>query len=881
MARQVINTGTSDNDPSAESVQSAFTKVNAMTLELFTAHSLGGRQIIDLAGADTIRAAFTKTETNCTALYTALSLTGRPDIDTGTALDDPTAESIRSAFTDVNTMTGALYAYVAPTAAIYVALTGNDTTGSGSVGAPYRTINKAVSFLTPGKSVVVRAGTYVEALLIGAVPSGTSWAAPTRIAAYPGETVTMRPASGNRVVEFANLQQYIEFDGIHMDATNCLYDCVKINAISSTSNAHHIRVKNAELLGAVNSSDRQFNVICTGQFAGALGGNEFINLTVHRGGNQDFSHGFYIQSPNNLVEWCDIYDCAGAGVQIYSGYVGSLPTNNIVRYNIIHDMTRNYGRHRAVQHGGGSNNKIYGNVFYNIQGGAAVSAGIYVYVGSGVEIYNNTIVGGSTGGIIVETGVTNTLIKNNIVYQNAGGNYTNRGTSTVASNNLIGPDPVFVNAGARNYRLAAGSPAIAAGTSVPYVTTDLDSTARPLGTWDIGGVRIQPVRIRTVMAWYNASWSGRFPITVDHTKVLEAVDQVVYDLALAPAAFWTAVRTDGGDIRVTTSDGTTERAREVSGFIKASSVGSLYISVGDLSTSVDRTYYVYYGNASATEPAAGATFGRNAVWASFLEVFHLDESASPATGSKASTSLASAGTTTFAQTGKLRRGVDFGGDATGAALQTAGDVLDITAASLTFTAWIDPQTLSTNSQGRILHKQIPATALNGYSFFLNTTNRLSLQIGDASAQTVVSSNTSAIAVVGGWQHVAVTYDGATARFYVGGIAVGAPALTRIPANGTTQFIIGNNAPDGGGLRPFDGGLDEVALSTSVRSANWMTTTFNNQNAPATFWTTGAAETEAPGAITDLSAVAVSSTQVDLTWTAASGATSHRVERATV
>lgn len=37
----------------------------------------------------------------------------------------------------------------------------------------------------------------------------------------------------------------------------------------------------------------------------------------------------------------------------------------------------------------------------------------------------------------------------------------------------------------------------------------------------------------------------------------------------------------------------------------------------------------------------------------------------------------------------------------------------------------------------------------------------------------------------------------------------------------------------------------------------------------------------PGTINDLSAVAVSSTQVDLTWTAATDATSHRIERATV
>lgn len=38
---------------------------------------------------------------------------------------------------------------------------------------------------------------------------------------------------------------------------------------------------------------------------------------------------------------------------------------------------------------------------------------------------------------------------------------------------------------------------------------------------------------------------------------------------------------------------------------------------------------------------------------------------------------------------------------------------------------------------------------------------------------------------------------------------------------------------------------------------------------------------APSAITDLDATAISATRVDLTWTPATNATSHRVERATV
>jgi hypothetical protein len=43
-------------------------------------------------------------------------------------------------------------------------------------------------------------------------------------------------------------------------------------------------------------------------------------------------------------------------------------------------------------------------------------------------------------------------------------------------------------------------------------------------------------------------------------------NDLYYDLSLAPSDFWNQVRSDGGDIRVTAQDGTTQLAREVSGF---------------------------------------------------------------------------------------------------------------------------------------------------------------------------------------------------------------------------------------------------------------------------------------------------------------------------
>lgn len=75
----------------------------------------------------------------------------------------------------------------------YVATTGNDTTGNGSEGNPWLTIQKAVNLVQPGDTILVRGGTYAKCVLIGssvgsAAVSGTANARIT-LKAYPGETV--------------------------------------------------------------------------------------------------------------------------------------------------------------------------------------------------------------------------------------------------------------------------------------------------------------------------------------------------------------------------------------------------------------------------------------------------------------------------------------------------------------------------------------------------------------------------------------------------------------------------------------------------------------------------------------------------------------------
>ena len=105
-----------------------------------------------------------------------------------------------------------------------------------------------------------------------------------------------------------------------------------------------------------------------------------------------------------------------------------------------------------------------------------------------------------------------------------------------------------------------------------------------------------------------------FIIKSDNTKVSEAVTNLYFDLSLAPASFWSQVKSDGGDIRVYRVDTEAEVAREINAFDKVNEKGSLFFASGGLSTSADTEYAVHFGNEALEEPASNAANGRESVW---------------------------------------------------------------------------------------------------------------------------------------------------------------------------------------------------------------------------------------------------------------------------
>lgn len=382
-----------------------------------------------------------------------------------------------------------------------------------SISTPKKTFASAAACLTPGDTLYVRGGFYDENILT--VPSGTSWASKVRVVNYPSETVWFRPTSGSgggHVIWLDCNCSYVEFDGISADGT--LSNQAGMYISNNNGNTpHHIRWQNATCYAGTQGAGACVDVGAHTAFVPA-GSNEFLNVVVHGGGVVGecgfncASYGFYLKSPNNLIDGADIYDVAGAGIQIYSNGGGNSVSGNTISNTKIHDITRDG---TADEVWGililGDHTTVYNCLIYNIQvGNVSSGLGGIVWNHDSNRVLNNTLYNVRNSGLRIDS-ATNSTVQNNIVYLSGGADISrNADTGTTLSNNLTGTNPVFVTLGS-DFHLQASSPAVNAGTNLSAIfTTDKDGVMRPSGVaaWEIGAY--EATTTPTTVTGTRATW---------------------------------------------------------------------------------------------------------------------------------------------------------------------------------------------------------------------------------------------------------------------------------------------------------------------------------------------------------------------------------------
>ena len=380
----------------------------------------------------------------------------------------------------------------AEAATYYVATTGNDANSCATVtniNTPRRTIAGGLSCLSGGDTLTIKSGTYTEGIAYNAIPSGLSDQQRTIVRGAPGETVIINGATAGYTIAIMN-RDYITLDGLIIDAANAAPNTAAMVVGSTGSSgdpgAHYITLQNSVLrrTGGGNSTIEGFE---THGYPSGLSHHLRLNNVEIYGFGSSISnqiHAVYTNASDSIIENSTIHDNHGGhGIHQFSSDNTNFASNNIYRNNRIYNNNGSF----CIGIYSGTNNLIYNNLCYG-NGGTSGFGGIRADYGSnGAKIYHNTVYQNMGPAVYIGSGASNTVVKNNIGYNNGSDSINNAGTGTTFSNNLF-INPIFANASIFDFHLQSTSPAINAGATLgsPY-NVDFEGTLRPQGSaYDIG-----------------------------------------------------------------------------------------------------------------------------------------------------------------------------------------------------------------------------------------------------------------------------------------------------------------------------------------------------------------------------------------------------------
>jgi len=269
---------------------------------------------------------------------------------------------------------------------------------------------------------------------------------------------------------------------------------------------------------------------------------------------------------------------------------------------------------------------------------------------------------------------------------------------------------------------------------------------------------------------------------------------------------------------------TTELAREVVG------LDEIHVKVTSMEALAE--IWMDYDGIRA-DYAVTDTYGRNAVWTGYEAVHHLNGlTDSTANGHD----LTNTNSVAF-NSAKIGDGSDAGASNTNKHLGVNSN-LGITNGAITASVWFKNNT---------------EIATNGYYCLLDKaslTNRVQYRVAymgnggvrgvsfrrEREGIAVNAANHNVTLGTVNWNKLDLTYDGTTVRGYLNGASVASVAASGNGSEGSeNRYFLHAAFSYGSAVVRASTIQDEARITTAVRSANWITTEYNNQNANGSFW----------------------------------------------
>lgn len=258
----------------------------------------------------------------------------------------------------------------------------------------------------------------------------------------------------------------------------------------------------------------------------------------------------------------------------------------------------------------------------------------------------------------------------------------------------------------------------------------------------------------------------------------------------------------------------------------ANGILEMWVKIGSLADG--SVIYLAYGNAALTTDGSSTTTWSN----SFGRVYHLKDGStlSKADSTSAGITLSDAsGSPATAATGTIDGGAGF------ASASSQGLIIDgYQQNAITYSIWAKATSFPAAYNYPMSKVNGGGTAFNLIGVKSNGKMRWAVR---ATTQLDADGTGTATLSTGTWYYLVLTYD-STAGIVA---YVNATQDKTVAANGncatiTQAVVIGYLSILN--LQYWNGSLDEARVASVARSANWITTEYNNQSAPSTFATLG-------------------------------------------
>ena len=331
-------------------------------------------------------------------------------------------------------------------------------------------------------------------------------------------------------------------------------------------------------------------------------------------------------------------------------------------------------------------------------------------------------------------------------------------------------------------------------------------------------------------------------ITIDHTKVSGSSSHTDFPVLISftdndlrtTSNSGHVQNSNGYDIVFKNADGTSLLTHQVEKYDASTGEYIAWVKVPSLSATSNTELTMYYGNPSLiTDLSSTMTWNSD-----YIVNMHMDDNPTGTIGNSSQQTFTASSfgsmTSSDVVTGKIGSGTDFDGSNDGFVMSD-NNTLDLNTSDFSFSCWFKSDAIGGVYQ-TLFNKKGSGGGHNGFgAVYVNPNGAITFyykgiggtQGGGVSADGIVSANT--------WYNLHITCDVANnlVKIYLDGNSVLSAAVdagTSL-ANGHHQYFGSFNTAS----HRFNGVLDEMRIALTDFSSDWITTEYNNQNSPSTFY----------------------------------------------